>query len=56
MRNFNSMRKFLGEYFFNFDNTTPLESLQKFIKGELPELDVTFKKEPIKRKVNPDLV
>ena len=45
LRNFNSMRSFLGNYFFEHDKNTPLESLQKFMKGELPELDVTLKKE-----------
>ena len=50
LRNFNSMRSFLSDYFFNYDKKTPLESLKKFMKGELPELDVTLKKEATKRK------
>ena len=50
LRNFNSMRSFIGDFFFEHDKKTPLESLKMFIKGELPELDVTLKKEPIKRK------
>ena len=50
LRNFNSMRSFLGHYFFDHDKNKPLESLQKFMKGELPELDVTLKKEATKRK------
>ena len=50
LRNFNSMSLFLGNYFFNHDRNSPLQSLQKFMKGELPELDVTLKKEATKRK------
>ena len=42
LRNFNSMRSFLSDYFFNYDKKTPLESLKKFMKGELPELNVTL--------------
>ena len=50
LRNFNSMRSFLAKSFFDLDKNTPLESLKKFIRGELPELDVTLKVEPTKRK------
>ena len=50
LRNFNSMRSYLCDYFFNHDKDAPLESFQKIIKGELPELDVTLKKDSNKRK------
>ena len=50
MRNFDSMRTFLAKSFFKHDNNSPLDTLKKFIKGELPELDVTLKNDPKKRK------
>ena len=50
LRNFDSIRLFLSKYFFDYNKNAPLESLKSFIKGEPPELDVTLKKEPNKRK------
>ena len=50
LRNFDSMRTFLANFFFDYDKHAPLESLQKFMKDELPELDLSLKKEPNKRK------
>ena len=39
-----------GLHFFAYDDNNPLESLKKFILGELPDLDAASKKEPTKRK------
>ena len=50
LRNYENMRSWLANYFFVYDKNDPLESLKKFITGELPELDVTLKKEQNKRK------
>ena len=50
LRNYESMRSWIAKHFFAYDNTTPLESLKKFIIGELPDLHVTSKKEPTKQK------
>ena len=44
------MRSWIAKHFFAYDDNNPLESLKKFILGELPDLDVTSKKEPTKRK------
>ena len=50
LRNHNRIRSFIANYFFDIDNVLPLKVLQKFLDGELPELDVTLKKETTKRK------
>ena len=41
---------FEGPVANNLDQISPLKSLQKFLNGELPELDVSQKKEATKRK------
>ena len=50
LRNIESMRTFIAQFFFDIDNKSPLKVLQKFLDGELPELDCTLKKETTKRK------
>ena len=45
------MRSWLGDFFFKYDKSMPLESLTKFMRGELPEIDVTLKKETSKRNI-----
>ena len=52
LRNYDSMRTFIAQFFFDIDDTSPLKSLQKFLNGELPEYDVTLKQEATKRKCN----
>ena len=43
------MKKFLAQYFFDIDKTSALDTLKKFINGDLPEHDVS-KKPSTKRK------
>ena len=50
LRNYDSMRKFLVKYFFDYDKDTPLDTFKKFMKDELPELNVSLLKDSMKRK------
>ena len=50
LRNYESMRTFVAQYFYDIDQISPLKSLQKFLIWELPEHDVTQKQETTKRK------
>ena len=43
LRNFESMRTFIAQFFFDIDSISPLKQLQKFLDGDLPEYDVTQK-------------
>ena len=55
MKNMENMRKWIAQFLFDFDQTTPpLETLEKFLRGELPELDANKKKEASKRKSGTD--
>ena len=46
-----NMRKWIAQFLFDFDQTIPpLDTLEKFLRGELPELDANKKKEASKRK------
>ena len=55
MKNMENMRKWIAQFLFDFDQTTPpLETLEKFLRGELPELDADKKKEASKRKSGAD--
>ena len=44
------MRSFLASFFFDHDKEASLKCLKKFMKGELPDLDVTLKPEYNERK------
>ena len=50
LRNLNTMRSWLAKYFFDYDQNAQLECLKKFMLGELPDLNVTSKSKPTKRK------
>ena len=39
LRNHDSMRKFIAFFFVQYDQNSPLDSLIKFIAGDLPALD-----------------
>ena len=45
------MRSFLASFFFDHDKEASLKCLKKFMKGELPDLDVTLKPEYNIRKI-----
>ena len=55
MKNTENMRKWIAQFLFDFDQTIPpLDTLEKFLRGELPELDADKKKEASKRKSGAD--
>ena len=43
LKNTNNMRKWIAQVFSEFDPKCPLDSLMKFMSGNLPELDTNKK-------------